>query len=64
MTNVGLGILARTMPQMNIFVVGIPLQLTVGAFVLMMVIPFYIVFLDVIFNAVYANISTAIRFLR
>ena len=63
-TNVGLGILARTMPQMNIFVVGIPLQLTVGAFVLMMVIPFYIVFLDVIFNAVYANISTAIRFLR
>lgn len=29
-TNVGLGIVARTVPQINIFVVGFPLQITVG----------------------------------
>lgn len=62
--NVGLGILARTMPQMNIFVVGIPLQLTIGVMVLMMLIPFFIGYLDVMFDAVYASISTALRALQ
>ena len=61
MTNVGMGILARTMPQMNIFVVGIPLQLTIGTSILMMLMPFYVMFLDVIFNDMYANISAALR---
>ena len=61
LTNVGMGILARTMPQMNIFVVGIPLQLTIGTSMLSMVLPFYILFLDVIFNAMYANISIALK---
>ena len=61
LTNVGMGILARTMPQMNIFVVGIPLQLTIGMSMLSMVLPFYILFLDVIFNEMYANISIALK---
>ncbi len=61
LTNVGMGILARTMPQMNIFVVGIPLQLTIGTSMLSMVLPFYILFLDVIFNEMYANISIALK---
>jgi flagellar biosynthetic protein FliR len=29
-TNVGLGIVARTVPQINIFIVGFPLQITIG----------------------------------
>ena len=61
LTNVGLGILARTMPQMNIFVVGIPMQLTIGTAMISMVLPFYILFLDVIFNEMYANITIAIK---
>ena len=61
LTNVGLGILARTMPQMNIFVVGIPMQLMIGMGMVSMVLPFYILFLDVIFNEMYANISIAIK---
>ncbi len=61
LTNVGMGILARTMPQMNIFVVGIPLQLTIGTGMISMVLPFYILFLDVIFNEMYANISIALK---
>ena len=61
LTNVGLGVLARTMPQMNIFVVGIPLQLTIGTAMLSMVLPFYLLFLDVIFNEMYANISIALK---
>lgn len=61
LTNVGLGIMARTMPQMNIFVVGIPMQLMIGITMLSMVLPFYILFLDVIFNELYANISIALK---
>ena len=61
MTNVGLGILARTMPQMNIFVVGIPMQLMIGMTMISMILPFYLLFLDVIFNEMYANISIALK---
>lgn len=64
LTNVGLGILARTMPQMNIFVVGIPMQLTVGVIILSMVLPFYVLFLDVLFNEMYGNITIALQALQ
>ena len=64
LTNVGLGILSRTMPQMNIFVVGIPMQLMIGIVVLSMIIPFYVLFLDVLFNEMYGNISLAVRALQ
>ena len=46
LTNVGLGVLARTMPQLNIFVVGIPMQIVIGIFVLSIMLPFYIMFLE------------------
>jgi len=61
LTNVGLGIMARTMPQMNIFVVGIPMQLMIGITMLSMLLPFYVLFLDVVFDGMYANISLAIQ---
>ena len=61
MVNVGMGILARTMPQMNIFVIGIPLHLMIGTFMLSMLMPFYILFLDVMFNEMYGNITAALR---
>lgn len=60
-TNVGMGILARTMPQMNIFVIGIPMHLMIGLFMLAMVMPFYVLFLDVMFDGMYESISTAIK---
>ncbi|MBR1728594.1 MAG: flagellar type III secretion system protein FliR [Selenomonadaceae bacterium] len=61
MVNVGMGILARSMPQMNIFVVGIPMHIIVGIFMLSVVTPFYVLFLDVVFDAMYGNISLAIK---
>lgn len=56
LTDVALGILARTMPQMNIFVVGIPSKIIVGLFVLSLALPFYIMFLEVIFSGMYKDI--------
>ena len=60
-TNVGMGILARTMPQMNIFVIGIPMHLMIGTAMLALLMPFYVLFLDVMFDDIYASISTAIK---
>lgn len=56
LTDIALGILARTMPQMNIFVVGVPGKIIVGIFVLSLALPFYIAFLEVVFSDVFHNI--------
>ncbi|CQR71500.1 Flagellar biosynthetic protein FliR [Sporomusa ovata DSM 2662] len=55
LTDVALGILARTMPQMNIFVVGMPGKIIVGIFVLSLALPFYIGFLEVVFSEGFHN---------
>ena len=39
LADVGLGFVARTVPQMNVFVLGIPLKISVGFLVLLAVIP-------------------------
>jgi len=39
LTDVALGILARTVPQLNVFVVGLPAKLTVGLFATIVVLP-------------------------
>ncbi len=64
LTNTGLGILARTMPQLNIFVVGLPMHIMIGLSMLMMLMPFYVLFLDVVFNEMYGNIGIALRALQ
>ena len=61
LTDIALGILARTMPQMNIFVVGIPGKIIVGIFVLSLALPFYVMFLEVAFNGMYKDIYRLLR---
>ncbi|MDT8901308.1 flagellar biosynthetic protein FliR [Anaeroselena agilis] len=56
LTEVAFGILARTMPQMNIFVVGIPAKLIIGTFALMMALPFYVAMMEVGFNGMYQDL--------
>ncbi len=49
--SVALGILARTVPQMNVFIVGFPVQLGAGMAVLMVSLPlFYVVFTKLVQN--------------
>lgn len=55
MTDVALGILARIMPQMNVFVVGITGKLVVGIFMLFLILPFYVSFLEVGFEGIYRD---------
>ena len=64
LTDVALGILARTMPQMNIFVVGVPGKIIVGLFVLSIALPFYIFFLEMAFDGMYKNIFSLLYFFQ
>ena len=61
-TDMALGILARTMPQMNIFVVGVPGKIAIGIFVLSIALPFYIFFLELAFDGMFKNIFTLLSF--
>ena len=64
LTDIALGILARTMPQMNIFVVGVPVKIIIGIFVLSMALPFYIFFLEMAFDGMYKNIFSLLYFFQ
>ena len=64
LTDVALGILARTMPQMNIFVVGVPGKIIIGIFVLSIALPFYIFFLEMAFDGMYKNIFNLLSFFQ
>ncbi len=41
-TNVGLGVIARTVPQINIFIVGMPLQIAIGLIFLGLTAPMFV----------------------
>lgn len=56
-TNVLLGILARTMPQMNVFVVGMPLKILIGLIVIIAISPIYVGFFEYIFDSMFENLK-------
>jgi flagellar biosynthesis protein FliR len=54
-TNIGLGILGRTMPQMNIFIVGFPLQIGIGLITLGMSVPVFAFVFEKLFHNFYRD---------
>jgi len=50
LTDVSMGFIARTVPQMNVFIVGLPLKIIVGLVVLISVLPVYLWFFSILFN--------------
>ncbi len=61
LTEVAMGILAKTVPQMNIFVVGMPLKVGVGLITFMAMIPTFINTMNVIFDKMYGYIYLIIK---
>lgn len=52
-----LGVLIRTIPQMNMFVVGLPIKLMVGLFVLMVAGEAFVGFTDTLFDQMFAGLQ-------
>ncbi len=55
LTNTGLGILARTIPQLNIFIIGFPIQISVGLITLGLSIPTFVFLFEKMFKETYRN---------
>lgn len=58
LTDVSLGILARTVPQLNVFVVGFPAKLTVGLIATLAVMPVAFVVMGKLFMGLHSDILT------
>ncbi|RKD34450.1 flagellar biosynthetic protein FliR [Thermohalobacter berrensis] len=56
LTNVLLAILARTMPQMNVFIVGMPLKILIGILTIVIMIPLYSVVFQHIFDFMFSSV--------
>lgn len=54
--DVAFGIMARTVPQMNVFMVGMPAKIIVGLFMLAIALPVYIVIVQIGFTGMYSDL--------
>ncbi|MDK2902728.1 MAG: flagellar biosynthesis protein FliR [Clostridiales bacterium] len=57
LTEVMLGVLSRALPQMNVFVMGMPIRLMIGLIMLLLVLPVYINLMEPLFADMFDGIS-------
>ncbi len=60
-TNMALGVVARTVPQMNVFIVGMPLNLAVGFVVAAVSMSFFVFILQGLFKGMYRDLAFLIQ---
>ncbi|GAB6137640.1 flagellar biosynthetic protein FliR [Halanaerobaculum tunisiense] len=61
--DIAFGLVARTVPQMNIFVVGLPVKLFIGMIMLFIILPNYIDFLTEIFADSFQDLYNLLQLL-
>ena len=62
MISVAMGVLARTVPQMNVFLVGFPVQITVGSLVLVSSLPLFLILMNKSLDTLERNMFALIGF--
>ena len=60
-TNVALGVIARTVPQMNVFIVGFPLQIAAGLTIMGLTIPLFVHLVQRTLNGLNTEVHTLLR---
>jgi flagellar biosynthetic protein FliR len=60
-TTVAFGLVARTVPQMNVFIVAMPLKIGVGLLFLGFSLPYFSAFLKKIFNGLGQHILIMLK---
>jgi len=63
-TNVALGLMAKVAPQMNVFVVGLPLQVTIGLIMIGVSLPLIGIVVPDLYSQLPAQLTTVLRDLR
>ena len=64
LTSVAMGLMARTVPQMHVFIVAMPLKIAVGFIFLGLTMPYMSAFLGQLFNANGAEIMSLLKLCR
>jgi len=57
LADIGLALLARTAPQYNVFVIGIPLKILIGLAMLVLLLPGFGVLFQMLFNAMFGALE-------
>lgn len=60
-TDIAMGFIARTVPQMNVFIVGLPLKILVGLLGLAAFLPAYIWIFDILFSRFFEYLDQVMR---
>ncbi len=63
-TNLALGVVARTVPQMNVFIVGLPLNMAVGLIIVAFSMSFFVFILQDLFKGLYKDLAVLIYAMR
>jgi flagellar biosynthetic protein FliR len=63
LTDVGLAILSRAVPQMNVFVIGMPVKILIGSLMLFVAMPAFVYLLRVLFQTMYEQLDSLLRVL-
>lgn len=58
--DVAMGFIARTVPQMNVFIVGLPLKILLGLFTLLVLLPLYIWVYGILFARFFEYLDNVI----
>lgn len=61
LVDIGLGIVARTVPQMNVFIVGMPIKIFIGFLVILLILPIFSQVLGNILYDIYRVINNFIE---
>lgn len=61
LTDVGLGILSKTAPQFNVFVVGVPIKILVGFLLLVLILPGYIYLFQDLFGSLFRSLDQLVK---
>jgi len=64
LTNVTLGMIARTIPQMNVFIVGLPLNILVGLAAVLISLPILVNLFNTLLNSMWDDIYYIIKSMR
>lgn len=60
-TDVALGTISRMVPQLNVFVIGMPLKIFVGLVIMLVTIPMFILVLDSLFKIMDGSVAEYVK---
>lgn len=62
--DLAMGIIARTVPQINVFLVGLPLKIAIGLWVLLMLLPLFVWIFSGVFAGLFDEVSKLLFLMR